>query len=59
MNATTSTIDRRRTIARVGDNLDRLLDLLDRAHAEQEARARPAGRVKPHRELLEALKQSA
>lgn len=59
MNATTSTIDRRRPVPRVGDNLDRLLDLLDRARAEQDTRTKQAGRVEPHRELLAALKQSA
>jgi hypothetical protein len=40
MNATTSTINSRRPVPRVGDNLDRLLDLLDRARDEQQARAR-------------------
>jgi hypothetical protein len=60
MNATTTTttIDRR-PVPRVGDNLDRLLDLLDRARDEQEVRARQVGPLKPHRVLLETLKHSA
>ena len=56
---TTTTIDRRRPVPRAGDNLDRLLDLLERARDEQDARARQAGPLKPHRILLETLKHSA
>jgi hypothetical protein len=60
MNATTTnSIDRRRPVPRVGDNLDRLLDLLDTAREEQEVRARQARLTKPHLMLLQALRESA
>ena len=48
------TMNRYRPIPRVGDNLDRLLDLLDRARLEQEARMFRDS-VAPYRALLEAV----
>ncbi len=59
MNATTSSIDRRRPAHQLGDTLDRLLDLLDKARDEQEARVRQARLAKPHLVLLQALEQTA
>ena len=59
MNATPSSSDRRRPVPRVCDNLDRLLDLLDRAREEQGARAGEPRLEVPHLVLLEPLEQSA
>ena len=59
MNATPSSIDRRRPVPRVGDNLDRLLDQLDKARDEQEARIGQARLTKPRLLLLQALDRTA
>jgi hypothetical protein len=48
------TMNRYRPIPRVGDNLDRLFDLLDRARLEQEAREY-RNAVEPYRALLAAV----
>ena len=59
MNATLETTPRRRPVRRVGDNLDRLLDLLDKARDEQEARIGQARLTKPRLLLLQALDRTA
>jgi hypothetical protein len=53
------TSNRHRTLPRVGDNLDRLLDLLDQAHAEQARTASQIGPLTPYLELLRELDRSA
>jgi hypothetical protein len=47
-------MNRYRPIPRVGDNLDRLLDLLDRARLEQQAREYRDS-AEPYRALLAAV----
>ena len=56
MNTAISSIETRRPVPRVGDNLDRLLDLLDLARAEQEARAKQAERLEAYHKLIEKIK---
>jgi hypothetical protein len=50
---------RSRPLPRVGDNLDRLLDLLDQASALDRARNSQTDPLTPYRELLRQLGRSA
>ena len=50
---------RPRPLPRVGDNLDRLLDLLDQASAADRARIGRSDPITPYRDLLRELGRSA
>ena len=50
---------RPRPLPRVGDNLDRLLDLLDQASAVDQVRISQTEPLTPYRDLLRQLEQSA
>ena len=50
---------RPRPLPRVGDNLDRLLDLLDQASAVDRARISQTDPLTPYRDLLRQLGRSA
>jgi hypothetical protein len=57
---TMRTSSRTRPLPRVGDNLDRLLDLLDQARAAEQARAASeASPIAPYIALLRELDRSA
>ena len=50
---------RSRPLPRVGDNLDRLLDLLDQAAAVDHVRVDQADALRPYRDLLRQLERTA
>jgi len=50
---------RTRPLPRVGDNLDRLLDLLDQAAAVDRVQAEQADTLAPYRDLLRQLERTA